>query len=348
MLADERDEVGRGADPSVVIAPSAARVEVTSRSDELAPIALSPGMREVFELIDRVATSPISVLLVGETGTGKEVAARAIHDRGPRGDGPMICVNCGAIPEQLVESTLFGHVRGAFTGAAQASSGVFGSADGGTVLLDEIGELPPSAQAALLRVLETKRVTPVGSSSEREVDVRVVAATHRDLEAMCDEGAFRRDLLYRLNAIVIRIPSLRERREEIAPLAARFFAEAVAVNGREIESIAPETVAVLEQYDWPGNLRELKNAIDRAVVIANGTVLRPEDLPRKVRGEHVAPALAADLDDVDLKTRVLHHEAKLIEAALRECDGNQTEAARRLQVPLRTLVHKIKKLGIRR
>jgi DNA-binding NtrC family response regulator len=267
---------------------------------------------------------------------------------------PLICVNCGAIPSQLVESTLFGHVRGAFTGADKSSKGVFGAADGGTVLLDEIGELPPSAQAALLRVLESGRMARVGSPEEVAVDVRVLAATHRDLEAMCEEGRFRRDLLYRLNAVTLAIPPLRERTEEIPALAQRFLHAAMHSAGRQLAGISDEALRTLGRYRWPGNLRELRNAIERAVVIAHGDRIEVEDLPQRVvqGGGHAEPTIGPppmasdDSSHLDLRTRVRRYEVAVIVEALRAENGNQTHAARRLQIPLRTLVHRIKLLGI--
>jgi DNA-binding NtrC family response regulator len=256
-----------------------------------------------------------------------------------------------------VESTLFGHEKGAFTGALQQQKGVFEAADGGTVLLDEIGELPAPAQAALLRVLETKRLTRVGSVREIEVDVRVIAATHRDLEAMSAAGGFRVDLYYRLSAMVIPIPPLRKRREDIAHLAARFLAHATEAAGRGPMSIDPEALALLERYAWPGNARELRNALERAVVIAEGDVVTPLDLPERVRAGGAAPAAApkaespADLGSLgvgSLKEQMDRFERSAIIAVLRETDGHQTKAARLLDVPLRTLQHKIKSYGLKK
>ncbi|WP_437752198.1 sigma 54-interacting transcriptional regulator [Sorangium sp. So ce1389] len=325
------------------------------------PVAVSPAMLRVFEMIKRVSRSSIPVLLLGETGTGKEVVARAIHDRGPRSGRPMVCVNCGAIPQQLVESTLFGHERGAFTGAWQQQRGVFEAADGGTVFLDEIGELPAAAQAALLRVLETRQVTRVGSNKPIDVDARVVAATHRDIEAMCASGAFRTDLLYRLNAMTMTIPPLRARPEDIEPLALRFLEQANQTNGRAIRGFDAGSLARLRAYSWPGNARELRNAIERAVVIAEGEWIAEEDLPERARAappaapapEHDLPGDGAELEGAPpgadfLKARLQRCEADLIVEALRKAGGNQTEAARALGMPLRTLVYKLKALGIKR
>jgi transcriptional regulator with PAS, ATPase and Fis domain len=257
---------------------------------------------------------------------------------------------------QLVESTLFGHVRGAFTGADTASKGVFGAADGGSVLLDEIGELPPGAQAALLRVLESGRMARVGSPEELTIDVRVLAATHRDLDAMCEEGRFRRDLLYRLNAVMLNIPPLRERTEEIPALAQRFLRAANQGADRDLAGISDEALRTMQRYRWPGNLRELKNAIDRAVVIAQRDCIEVDDLPQRVvQGGGVDPGEPRSsepqiepADDLDLRARIKRYEKQLIVDALRAESGNQTQAARRLKIPLRTLVHKIKQLAIAR
>jgi transcriptional regulator with PAS, ATPase and Fis domain len=290
-----------------------------------------------------------------------------------------VSVNCGAIPGQLLESTLFGHMRGSFTGAYQDHKGVFEAAEGGTVLLDEIGELPPAAQAALLRVLDLKQVIRVGSTKEIPVDVRVIAATHRDLEAMCDTGAFRRDLFYRLNALPIQIPPLRERPEEIEPLAKRFLREANRANGRKVRGIEPLALARLKAYAWPGNVRELKNAVERAVVIAASDMISMDDLPERVLASLArsgptpppippSPPVATDAgpvppqgvqakkgrpgpppaQDESFKESVRRFEAERLIAALEKTGGNQTEAARLLDIPLRTLAHKIKTYKIKR
>ncbi|MFT3768218.1 MAG: sigma 54-interacting transcriptional regulator [Minicystis sp.] len=329
---------------------------VPARSDE--PIAKSPAMVQIFNTIGKLARSPMPVLLLGETGTGKEVVARALHQRSARRARPMVCVNCGAIPQQLVESTFFGHERGAFTGAFQQQRGVFEAADGGTVFLDEIGELPAAAQASLLRVLETRRVARVGSSREIEVDVRIVAATHRDLEAMSASGTFRLDLLYRLNVMTLTIPPLRERPEEIEPLALRFLDQANEAAGLSLQGIEPGALALLKSYGWPGNVRELRNAIERAVAIADGPLVREMDLPQRVRAARaVEPPPAAreadeavndTPDDAGFKARLQRYEADLIVEALRDAGWNQTAAAHALGMPLRTLVHKIRTLGIKK
>ncbi|MEP7122300.1 MAG: sigma 54-interacting transcriptional regulator [Byssovorax sp.] len=343
-------------DPLRAAASAALRtVEPEARSssrddDEL--LVASPAMRALAETAARVARSSIPVLLQGETGSGKELVARRIHAEGPRRGRPLVCVNCGAIPAQLVESTLFGHERGAFTGALQQHKGVFEAADGGTVLLDEVGELPAAAQAALLRVLETKRITRVGSTREIEVDVRVIAATHRDLEAMSEAGAFRLDLYYRLGAIILAVPPLRERREEIARLAQRFLARAEKAAGRGSMRLDPDALALLDRYAWPGNVRELRNAIERAVVIADGDTLTPRDLPARIGARAAKPTTAAAPADPahtgSLKERMERFERDTLVAALRETAGNQTEAAALLSLPLRTLQHKLKGYGIKK
>jgi DNA-binding NtrC family response regulator/pSer/pThr/pTyr-binding forkhead associated (FHA) protein len=330
------------------------------------PVIASPAMEHVFRMAQRLASSTIPVLVVGETGTGKELVALAIHGGGKRKGRPLICVNCGALPSQLVESTLFGHEKGAFTGASQQAQGVFEAADGGTVFLDEIGELPAAAQAALLRVLETKRVARVGSTREVEVDVRVVAATHRDLEQMSTTGGFRSDLLYRLNAMVIEIPPLRERRVEIEPLARRFVTLANEANGCAVTSIAEDAMDLLATHSWPGNVRELRNAIERAVVIAEGATVTIDDLPRPLaqlahqrRVSGPAPLAGAAPeggvggetderwpDDIDLRAELDRFESRVLRVFLERAGGDRKEAARHLGLPYRTLSHKMMVLGL--
>lgn len=352
-------------------------------SDARGFVAKSKEMRSLISTAMRIAKSSIPVLLLGETGTGKEVLARKIHEASPRKDKPMVCVNCAAIPQHLVESTLFGHEKGSFTGAVAQHKGVFEAADGGTVFLDEIGELPAAVQAALLRVLETRKVCRVGSTREIAVDARIIAATHRDLENMADSGGFRADLLYRLNTMTLRIPPLRARRDEIPAFVARFLEHACRINGVTIRGVEPAAMNLLSSYVWPGNVRELRNAIERAVVIAEGDVLRVIDLPERVRAaaEVVPVAMSAasltpgsapveppveilevddddglepDEDDADgppngtFRASMRRYEAKLLLAALQASSGNQTEAAKRLQLPRRTFQHKIKIHGIRR
>ncbi len=317
-------------------------------------IVKNTAMKEVMATVKRLAQSTIGVLIHGETGSGKEVIAQAIHDGGPRKKAPMRAINCAAIPQTLLESVLFGHEQGAFTGADKAAPGIFEQATGGTVFLDEIGELAPSAQAALLRVLETKKVMRVGGHKEIEVDVRVIAATHRDLEAMVEAGRFRQDLLYRLNTMTLRIPPLRERVDEIKLLAERFLKEASAKAGAGVKSIDAKALEALEAYGWPGNVRELRNVIERAVVLAEGKAIKPEDLTERVRGGTRAQTQAEPEVDAgddasrDYRERVRKFETELILRALHKANGNQTEAAKALNLPLRTLVHKIQTYGIKK
>jgi len=314
------------------------------------PVVRSPAMREVFNVVGRLGAADIPVLILGETGTGKEVLARAIHGGGRHRKGQLVCVNCGGIPSQLVESALFGHERGAFTGAERRAEGVFEAARGGTVLLDEVGELPPGAQAALLRVLENKRYCRVGSTEEIRADVRVLAATHRDLEAMCDEGSFRRDLYYRLEAMTLRLPPLRERIEEIEPLLRRFLDQASEAAGRSMEGVDGEALERLHGYGWPGNVRELRNVIERAVVIARDERITVEDLPEKVQRSDVAAPRPAEpvTSEGSLKERLAEVEARFILEALEAAGWDRRRAAGDLGLPLRTLAHKMQLHGIRR
>jgi DNA-binding NtrC family response regulator len=334
--------------------------KATQTIDEpLGVVVKNAAMTEVMATVQRLATSTIAVLVHGESGTGKEVIARAIHDGGPRRKAALRTINCAAIPGTLIESVLFGHEAGAFTGADKSARGIFEQADGGTVLLDEIGELSPGAQAALLRVLETKKVTRVGGDKEIAVDVRVIAATHRDLEAMVEAGRFRLDLLYRLNTMTLRLPPLRERVDEIRPLAERFLADACRQAGRtDIRGIDAKAMAALEAYTWPGNVRELRNAIERAAVLAEGQVIRLEDLTERIRSG-VRAERSSELSGVELESsseqlpsdyrdHVRKFEARLILSALHKYNGNQTEAAKALGLPLRTLVHKIQTYGIKK
>ena len=312
-------------------------------------LLVSPAMRRAGDEAARIAPSAVSVLLVGETGVGKEVFARMIHEKSGR-TGPLVSVNTAAIPETLVESELFGHERGAFSGAHHAKAGLVEAAHLGTLFLDEIGDLPLPLQAKLLRVLEERTVRPVGATHERKVDVRVVAATHANLERAVEAGTFRRDLFYRLNAFTLRIPPLRERKDELLPLATALLAEVTPdeTPHETPRTLAPATLDLLRAYDWPGNVRELRNVVERGAALAGTSkVLLPEHLPEHVR----APAAAGrpgstPPPDADVRDALKDYERQRILDALDRAGGNRTEAAKLLGLPRRTLTYKLSKLGI--
>lgn len=306
----------------------------------------SASMRRVYERIERVAASPSTVLITGETGTGKELVARAIHARSERASRLFVAVNCAAIPGELLEAELFGVVRGAFTGATHDRAGKFELADGGTLFLDEIGDMPLEMQAKLLRVLQERVVERLGSSVPRPVDVRVIAATHRDVGALARVGRFREDLMYRLAVVPIELPPLRDRRVDIAPIARAAVDRFAARSGRHV-TLAPEAVLRLERYDWPGNVRELHNVIERAVLLAPESELGADDfadLPVRANPmvlEPNTPPAEATLADV-----VAAAERGAIVAALRATGDNKTRAAERLGISVRTLWYKLQRFGL--
>jgi DNA-binding NtrC family response regulator len=314
----------------------------------------SSAMRELYQTVQRVADNELPVLILGETGTGKELVARAVHAMGKRAGNQLGVVNCGAIPENLTESILFGHEKGAFTGADRRNKGVFEQSHGGTVFLDEVGEMPLSAQSSLLRVLETKKVCRLGASVEIDVDVRVIAATHCDADAMVKEGTFRRDLLYRLNAITLQVPPLRERPDEIEPLALFFLQQACSEWGRSVEHIDSAAMELLEGYSWPGNIRQLRNVVERGALLCEGDTFRVRDLPGSIANpqqtaDSATPEARGEAGGGDLpfKDQMDAYEARLIAEAIERTAGNQRAAARLLRMPYRTLVRKVKKYGLR-
>jgi len=324
------------------------RGEIIGRSDV---------MQEVFRLVEQVAPARSTVLITGESGTGKELIAKAIHESSPRATRPFVTVNSSNIPSELLESELFGHTRGAFTGAVAAKKGLFEVADGGSIFLDEIGDIPPETQVRLLRVIQEREFTPLGDTAPRRVDVRIIAATNIDLKDAVRQGTFREDLYYRLSVVPIELPPLRDRREDILPLAQHFTRKYNEENGRTVaEQIAPDVLALLESYSWPGNVRELENAIERAVVIAPGDditqeCLRPEisDPQSIVTSSHDGASNAAVHDiarGVNFYEEVRRFEVDLIRRALEQTGGHQSRAARLLGMNATTLNSKIKTYNI--
>jgi DNA-binding NtrC family response regulator len=306
------------------------------------PIGASPNFETALELAESVADSESTILIGGESGTGKEVFARYIHDLSPRGNRRFLSLNCGALPEGLLESELFGHVKGSFTGAVKDKEGLFVAASGGTFFLDEVGELAPSTQVKLLRVLQQREVIPVGSTEPIPVDVRLVGATNRDLERDIEEGRFRRDLFYRLNVIYLELPPLRDRQEDIELLAEHFL-KAQADGEAEPKKLTPKALQILQEYHWPGNVRELENVIERAVVLTPGSTIKPEALPARLREAPPEP-LVQDRPAANPPLEII--ERAYIEHVLRAEGGNKTRAAEVLGIDPSTLYRKIKRYDL--
>jgi two-component system response regulator AtoC len=330
----------------------ALRQEVARHSLDL--VGAEGGLRGVVEVAAKVAAAPVTVLITGESGTGKEVLAKSIHAWSPRSKSRFVAVNCGAIPEALLESELFGHERGAFTGAVKRHLGLFEQADGGTLLLDEVGEIPLALQVKLLRALEERRVRRVGGARDLPVDVRILAATSRDLPELVRQGRFREDLYYRLNVVRLHLPALRERREDIPPLVDHFLHRHADRLGRRKPPISSRAMTTIESYGWPGNVRQLENACERAVLLSDGAAIRHEDLPPELRG-HAGPvdlavrAAAGEPDeDLSIKRRLASLERELIERAMARTDGNRSQAARILEISYKALVYKIRDYGLDR
>jgi DNA-binding NtrC family response regulator len=317
----------------------AAQPSIEEGETETAVIGRSAAMTAVFTAVARVAPLKTLVLIEGETGTGKELIARAIHDAGSRAGGPYVVVNCASLPEGLLESELFGHIRGAFTGANADRKGLFEAAAGGTILLDEIGDMPLAVQAKLLRVLESGEVRPVGATASRTVDTRVIAATHRDLARCVEEGAFRQDLYFRLNAVTITVPPLRERPEDLAALAEHFLKRHARSAGRTIRGLTPQARTVLRRHAWPGNVRELSHVLERSVALAKGPMIDVEDLPTHLReapAQSLAPA-SQTLEEVE-KAHVI--------AVLKSVGGNRGRAAAILGIDRKTLYRTLLRSGL--
>jgi two-component system response regulator PilR (NtrC family) len=309
----------------------------------------STAMQRVFDMLRKIAPARTSVLLVGESGTGKELAARALHELSPRADHDFVAINCGAIPETLIESELFGHVKGSFTGATTDKRGLFEAAHGGTLMLDEVAELPLPMQVKLLRVLQERRVKPVGGVAEREIDVRVVAATNRDLEAEVEKGTFRQDLYYRLNVIQVRMPPLRDRREDIPLLVEHFVRKFSAEHGQAVggRGVDPAAMSALTSYNFPGNVRELENLVERAVTLATDGRITADALPdlsRAARAAAAGPELPPT--GFDLERELEAFERGFVMKALERTGGNRTLAARLLGISFRSMRYRLSKLGI--
>ena len=323
------------------------RNQIDARDGLEGIVGSSPAMLEVLDTVRQVAPSRSTVLLTGESGTGKELIAHAIHKLSPRAAQPFVDVHCASLNPNLLESELFGHERGAFTSAHERQTGRFEKADGGTLFLDEIGEIDGSTQIKLLRVLETRTFERVGGSASIETDVRLIAATNRDLRKAVDEGCFREDLYFRLNVVQIHMPPLRERPEDLELLLNHFRAQLAEENGRDVEGFTPEAVKVLAAYSWPGNVRELRNCVERMVVMSRGRTLSVGDIPKEVRTAVAdtvseSPQPETDGESFNINT----NERDLIIRALRECDGNRTQAAKKLGISRRTLHRKLHTYGL--
>ncbi|HVS76153.1 MAG TPA: sigma-54 dependent transcriptional regulator [Steroidobacteraceae bacterium] len=326
--------------------------EALARARDARPLTVSligesAALRAVIDTVERVAASSSTVLITGESGTGKEVVARLLHGASGRSAGPFVAVNCGAIPENLIESELFGHARGAFSGAVEAHPGKFVQADGGTLFLDEVGELPLPLQVKLLRALQDREITPVGGTHSRTVDVRIVAATNRDLEAMAADGRFRRDLYYRLDVVPIRLPALRDRPDDI-PVLVRHFLDQMNMRFQREVALADDALALMTLYAWPGNVREMENLIERLVVLDSSGVIRAGDLPERLKatpGMAALATVAASLErgSIDLPAVMASIESSLIEQAVRQAGGNKTRAAELLGLSRTTLLDKLKR-----
>ncbi|HLC41093.1 MAG TPA: sigma-54 dependent transcriptional regulator [Methylomirabilota bacterium] len=308
-------------------------------------IGKSPRLVEIFDTIRKVSDSPATVMITGESGTGKELVARAIHFNSNRRDKPFISVNCGAIPEGLMESELFGHVKGSFTGATANKTGLFSAADGGTLFLDEITEIPGVLQVKLLRAIQEREIRRVGDTKDIKVDVRLITASNKDLEKAVAEAVLREDLFYRINVIPIHLPALRERREDIPLLATHFLQKFGKALGKEMKGVSAEALQILENYHWPGNIRELENATERAIVLGTGDVLTAEALPEAVRRQRPPKGIDVDLPEegLDLEANLDQIERALLLKALERTGGVQTRAAELLRMTFRQFRYKLQK-----
>jgi two-component system response regulator HydG len=309
-------------------------------------VGVSPAMQRVFEVIRNVAGTSATVLISGESGTGKELVAQAIHQNSRRAAGPFLALNCAALSPGILESELFGHERGSFTGALRTHKGKFEAASGGTLFLDEVGDMPPELQAKLLRVIEGREVYRVGSNEAVRVDVRLVAATHRDLRALVREGKFREDLFFRLNVVTIELPPLRERRQDIPLLASVFLRELRATHGKEVEGFTPAALEALRSYHWPGNVRELRNAVESMIVVSRGRALDADSLPSWIAPAAAAPVVRPSATAALAGLTLADAEKLLVRTALEAQGGNRERAAKSLGISERTLYRKIREFGL--
>jgi two-component system, NtrC family, response regulator PilR len=352
QTAELRLLVGRALEKNAIVIENArlrAQLAEARPPDALDQLGKSPAMRAIADIVTRIASSRTTVLITGESGTGKERIARAVHSISDRSNKPFLVVNCGALPENLMESELFGHEKGAFTGAAAKHAGLFREADGGTLLLDEIGELPLNLQVKLLRALQERKVRPVGATAEIAVDVRVIAATNRDVEKDVGEGRFRQDLYYRLNIIRIEVPPLRSRVEDIPLLVEHFVHRFGEEHGKSLRGFTPDAMRALLSYSYPGNVRELENAVERAVTLASGPSVALADLPPAISGGSVSepsPKLLELGEGCDLDAVLAEAERRLILQALERTGGVRTQAAKLLGLTFRSLRYRLNKLGL--
>jgi DNA-binding NtrC family response regulator len=343
LLADIRAAIGRHrAEEEVVQLKRALKQRYNFENI----VGKSEPMLRMFDLVAQVAPSRSTVLIQGESGTGKELIAKALHANSPRRDKPFVPVNTGAVPSDLLESTLFGHVKGAFTSAVTAKKGLFEVANGGTLFLDEIGTMGMDMQAKILRVLQDRRFMHLGGTQEIQVDVRIIAATNVDLQQAVREGKFREDLFYRLNVICLELPPLRARRQDIPLLAAHFLKFYADENSTPVPSLSPEALRILMDYEWPGNVRELENAMERGVVLATSKTITPDLLPASLTGNTYSANLLDHRPEASLFDLMEEIERRIIADRLERSHWNQTEAAEYFKIPLSTLNQKIKRLNV--
>ncbi|HEY3130264.1 MAG TPA: sigma-54 dependent transcriptional regulator [Acidobacteriota bacterium] len=328
------------------------KVKLKEQQGDRMLIGVSPPMLKIYKLVGSLSSSSSTILITGESGTGKELIARAVHDASERKEMPFVSINCGAFPETLLESELFGYMKGSFTGANKDKKGLFESAEGGTLFLDEVGEMSLAMQVKLLRVLQEKKIRPVGGTDEIPIDVRLIAATNRDLQEQIRRGEFREDLYYRIAVIPIHIPPLRERPEDLRELLNHFLSRYTQATGKRIGRVSAEAMKALEVYHWPGNVRELENVIERAVALETTDTIQVERLPNFSEvSKKTASAAAVDSfppEGMDLEEYLRSKETQLILAALKQSDGNQAQAARLLNLSYRSLRHRIETLGIQK